>query len=349
MNVLIVRTSALGDVVHALPVLRALRRGLPRARIAWVVEQSFAPILAGHPDLDAVIPVRLRSWRRHLRDRSVRGEMVAAWRALRRFEPDVALDLMGNHKGGAIARLSGAARVLGPARRDRREPSSAVWIREGVPIAGEHAVDRMLAVLAPLELPAAPVDFGGAALLRPAPPAAMAFLAARRRPCALIQPGAGWGNKVYPPPWWGEVARRLGAAGLGVWVPVAPGEESLARAVVAASRGAARAVDAAPFPFLAALVRGSRLFLGGDTGPLHLAHALGTPVVCVMGPTDPRRNGPYAAPELAIHRRLPCSFCYKRFDEAKACLLHLSPPEVAAKGLEVLAASEWSGPRSVSE
>lgn len=349
MRVLIVRTSALGDVVHALPVLRALRRGLPEARIAWVVEQGFAPLLAGHPDLDEVIPVRLRAWRKGLAGGAVRREMAAAWRALRRFAPDVALDLMGNHKGGAIARLSGARRVVGPARRDRREPSSALWIREGVALAGEHAVDRMLGVLAPLGLAPTAVEFGGEALLRPAPAEAEAFLAGRP-PYVLIQPGAGWGNKVYPPGRWGEVARRLrDAAGLGAWVAYGPGEEPLARAVAAASRGAAGVVEAAPLPFLAALVRGSRLVLGGDTGPLHLAHALGAPVLCVMGPTDPRRNGPYGAPERALHRRLPCSFCYKRYGGAKACLLRLSPAEIAGRSLEILAAEGWSQPRSVSE
>ncbi|MCP4655499.1 MAG: glycosyltransferase family 9 protein, partial [bacterium] len=326
MNVLIVRTSAMGDIVHALPVLSALRRGLPGARIGWVVERAFAPLLEAHPDLDEVIPVRLRAWRKNLLSGRVRGEIGTAHAALRRFAPDVTLDLMGNHKGGAIARLSGARRIIGPARRHRREPSSAVWINEPVDVGGEHAVDRTLAVLAPLGPEAGPVEFGGDKIMPRPPAAAEAFLAARRRPFVLIQAGAGWGNKSYPPAWWGEVARRLAeATGFEVWVPIAPGEEDLAHGVVAASGGTARAVDAASLELLAALMRGSRLLLGGDTGPLHLAHALGTPVLCVMGPTDPSRNGPYGAVDLALWRHLPCSFCYKRLAGAKACLLAISP------------------------
>jgi len=337
MNVLIVRTSAMGDIVHVLPVLSALRRGLPEARIGWVVEKAFAPLLDGHPDLDEVIPVRLRAWRKRILSRQVRGEIRAAHAALRRFAPEVALELMGNHKGGAIARLSGARRILGPARRHRREPSSAVWINEPIDVGGEHAVDRALAVLSPLDLEAGPVDFGGEKIL-PRPPAeAEAFLAARRRPFVLIQAGAGWGNKSYPPSWWGEVARRLHqATGFDVWVPIAPGEEDLAYGVVATSGGAAEAVDAVSLAVLAALVRGSRLLLGGDTGPLHLAHALGTPVLCVMGPTDPARNGPYGAVDRALWRRLPCSFCYKRFAGTKACLLAIAPSEVVARACELL-------------
>ncbi len=341
MNVLIIRTSALGDVVHCLPVLEALRRGLPDARIGWVVEEAFAPIVAGHPGLDTVISVRLRAWRRNLL--AARREIGVAWRALRGFGADLALDLMGNHKGGFLARASGASRVVGPAAAARREPSSAVWIGEGVDVTGEHAVDRALDVLRPFGLPPAAAGFGGDHLLLPAPPEAAAFLAERRRPFVLIQAGAGWANKTYPPAWWGEVAHRLRqAADVGVWVPIAPGEEHLARGVVEESRGAARAVDATSFSLLAALLRGSRLLVGGDTGPVHLAHALGTPVLCVMGPTDPRRNGPYGAADQAVYRRLPCSFCYKRFAEPKACLLALEPAEIAARSLELLAASEAS-------
>ena len=337
MRILLLRTSALGDVVHCLPVLRALRRTLPEARIAWVVEKVFAPILDGHPDLDTVIPVRMRGWRKKPFSRPVRREIFDAVGAMRSFRPDVALDLMGNHKAGVLARLSGAKRILGARRQDRREPSSALWIRETVPVASRHAVDRALDLLAPLDVPSAPVDFGGDLLLKPAPPEAEAFLATRRRPFVLIQAGAGWGNKTYPPALWGEVARCLGAAaGVDVLVPIAPGEAHLAEGVVEASDGAAEAVDAGSFFVLAALVRESRLLLGGDTGPLHLAHALGTPVLAVMGPTDPERHGPYGSTDATLVHRLPCSFCYKRLEEAKACLLHVSPRSIVARALDLL-------------
>ncbi len=338
MNVLIVRTSAMGDVVHCLPVLRGLRRALPEARIGWVVEEVFAPLLEGHPDLDAVFPVRLRPWRKGLFSRPVRREMKAALRAIRGFKPDVALDLMGNHKSGFVAWLSGARRIVGARRRDRREPASAIWINEPVALRAAHVVDRALEIGAALGVEASPADFGGELLLPEVPKETAAFLAERRRPYVLIQAGAGWGSKTWPPAFWGEVAERLTAEALvEVWVPVAPGEEHLARSVAASSRGTARTVDASPFAALAALVRGSALLLGGDTGPLHLAHALGTPVVAVMGPTDPRRHGPYGAPGRALTHRLPCSFCYKRFPEARACLLGVAPAEVAARGLELLA------------
>ena len=130
MRILIVRTSAMGDIVHCLPVLIALRRHLPEAKIAWVVERTFAPLLEGHPDIDELILVRLREWRKQPLSAAVLREVATFRQTLRRFAPDVALDLMGNHKGGAIAWLSGAKRRLGAARSLRREASSAIWLNE---------------------------------------------------------------------------------------------------------------------------------------------------------------------------------------------------------------------------
>lgn len=332
-RILLLRTSALGDVVHSLPVLHALRRHFPEARIGWVVEEGLAPILAGLSALDTVLPVRLRVWRRRPFAGATRREVAAFRREVGRFSPDLALDLMGNHKAGVLAaltRLSGCRVRLGAARPDRREPSSALWINREVPLRGEHAVDRNLSLLAGLGLPAEPADFGGTALFPQSPPEPGSFV--------LVHPGAGWANKVYPPGHWGEVLRRLREqTGLASRVAVARGEEALAAAVVAASGGAAEVAPAPDLAHLASLLRGAKLVLGGDSGPIHLAHALGTPVLMVLGPTDPRRHGPYGAPGHALSKTLPCSFCYRRFGETKACLLEISPARVAERARDVLA------------
>jgi heptosyltransferase-1 len=360
-RVLLVRTSSLGDVVHALPVLTALRRRLPRAKLGWVVEEPYAPLLAGHPDLDELIVVRLRQWGSHPFAAGTLSGIARFLGDLDRFAPQVVLDLMGNHKAAVIAALSLAPRRVGHARAGRREPSSALWLSERVPVAGTHAVDRALSLLDGLGLPREPADFGGDKLFRDPPQAAGTGVAtaaghgaAGGAPFALLHPGAGWGNKAYPPAWWGEAARRLHAAtGVRTLVAAAPGEEALAAAVVAAAvagvsggpglSGAAaemlpaEQVPAPDLPSLAALLRRAALMLGGDTGPTHLAHALGTPVLMVMGPTDPERHGPYGAPERVVVRRLPCSFCHQRFGEAKACLLEISPASLAERAAALLA------------
>lgn len=334
MRILIVRTSALGDVVHALPVLTALRRNLPEAKIGWVVEEGMAPVLAGHPDLDELLVVRLRKWRR-LSIQGVR-ELGGFLSALDRFAPEVVLDLMGNHKAGVISALTLADRRIGYARPYRREPSSAVWISQPVVPRGTHAVDRMLSLLDGLGLPAEPADFGGGKLFRQEPAAARELLEADGEPFVLLHPGAGWANKRYPPAWWGKAARLLrDRTGLPTWVAAAPNEEELGAGVEAASAGAARVVSAPDLPMLAALIRRARLVMGGDSGPTHLAQALGTPVLMLMGPTDPDRHGPYGAPENALYKRLPCSFCYKRLDEPKACLLEIPPRRVAERAAEL--------------
>ncbi len=329
MRILIVRTSALGDVIHALPVLTALRRHLPEARIGWVVEEGMAPVLAGHPDLDQMIVARLRQWRKVSRKGT--GELGGFVSELRRFSADVALDLMGNYKAGVISRLSGARTRIGFARPHRREPSSAIFINRPVVPRGVHAVDRMLSLLDALGLPPEPADFGPEKLFREEPALEITG------PFALLHPGAGWANKRYPPAWWGKATRLLQIeTGLPTWVAAARGEEDLAAEVAAASEGAARVVPAPDLPTLAALIRRARLMLGGDTGPSHLARALGTPLVMVMGPTDPERHGPYGDPQGAVYKRLPCSFCYQRLPETKACLFEVPPRQVAARAVAAL-------------
>jgi lipopolysaccharide heptosyltransferase I len=340
-RILLLRTSALGDVVHCLPVLSALRRARPAARIGWVVEEPIAPLLAGHPDLDELLVVRLRQWRRRPFAPATLSEVGAFLAALDRFAPDLVLDLMGNHKAGVLAALTLADRRIGAARPFRREPSSALWLSSGVEPRGVHAVDRALSLLDALDVPPAPADFGGGKLLPAVPqeiPAIAERLARHPEPFVLLHPGAGWGNKRYPPAAWGEVARHLyHDLGVPTWVGVAPGEEALADAVVATGAGpAAVAVPAPDLPSLAALARNARLVLGGDSGPLHLAHALGAPVLMLMGPTDPARNGPYGAPERALFHLLPCSFCHRRFAGVKPCLLEIPPAQVACRAAELL-------------
>jgi heptosyltransferase-1 len=319
-------------VVHALPVLTALRRHFPQARLGWVVEEAMAPVLAGHPDLDDLLTVRLRAWGRRPFSRSTLRGLAGFLAALDRFAPDVVLDLMGNHKAAAIAGLTLADRRIGAAREHRREPSSALWINEPVAPRGTHAVDRMLSLLDALDVPPEPADFAPEKLFRGAAGIETA------EPYALLHPGAGWGNKIYPPAWWGAAARRLRElTGVAARVASARGEERLAAEVAAAGGGAVEIVPAGDLPSLAALIRGSRLVLGGDSGPTHLAQALGAPVLMLMGPTDPARNGPYGSPENALWKILPCSFCHRRFRETKACLLEIPPERVAARAAELLA------------
>ncbi len=342
MRVLIIRTGALGDIVHGLPVLTALRRAHPDCWIGWLVEEKWAPLLAGHADLDSLITVGLKPWRKH-------PFAARTWRQgrklledLDRAAPEIVLDLMGNHKAGVLAGLSGADQRIGLARRYRREPSSAWWINQPVTPRGPHAVERALSLLDGLGIEPEPADFGGDKLFtQPLPKAEIEptdhAVESTAEPFALLHPGAGWENKRYPAERWGQVARHLAAAGLAVRVAGGPAEEALVARVVAASQGTARRIEAGTIPALGHLLRRARIVLGGDTGPIHLAHALGTPVLCLMGPTDPATHGPHAAPRSALAEPLPCSYCHQRLDSPRACLWKFAPRIVADRALELVA------------
>jgi len=332
LRILLVRTSALGDVVQALPVLTALRELHPDAEIGWAVDEAFAPLLEGHAHLDRVLSIPLRRVRRAGGRRP--GDLLRALAAIRRFGADVAIDLMGNHKGASLARVSGARRRIGPAAGERRERSSAWWATETVTGLPPHAVDRMLRLAGPLGVDPETARFDGGA-----------FACGRElaRPLAedyvYVHPGAAWGNKRYPPVSWGAVAAALAAAGRTVVVGSGPGEEALAESVVRASGGVARALDAPDLPHLVALVRSAALVASGDTGAAHLAVALDRPVVAVHGPTDPARHGPWRRPRAIVENRLPCSYCHRRMDDAKTCLRSIPPREIASRILAQLGGS----------
>ncbi len=332
MRILLIRTSALGDVVHCLPVLTALRRHLPEARIGWVVEDSMAPLLEGHPDLDQLLPVRLRPWRKRPLAPDTLGEIDDFLVGLRLFSSDVVIDLMGNHKAGVIAGLTLSDRIIGAAHADRREPSSVWWISEPVELSGTHVTERNLSLLRPLGIPDEPAEFGGDKL----------FVGARAPEGLpdrffLLHPGSAWPNKRYPAAMWGEATQRLAAeTGLPGLVVHGPSEGELARDVVEASGGSLRVQPTADLAALAATMRRAALVMGADTGPIHLADALGSPVLCLLGPTSPETHGPPGRPEASLYRRLPCSFCHRRLEEAKACLTTLSPALVAERARELL-------------
>ena len=331
-RILILRTSAFGDIVHALPVLTALRRHLPSATIGWVIEEAFAPLLRGHADIDELLPVRLRIWRRQPWSPRMWRETARFVSRLHEFSAEIVLDLMGNHKAGILAALSLSDRRIGLAAPFRREPSSALWMSQTVEARGEHAVDRMLSVLDALDLPAEPADFSPQHL-----PEASEDLPRLEAPFILLHPGTGWPNKDYPSQAWGRVVasivKRVDAT---VWIAPGPGEHDLAERVRLAAQGRARILPPPSLPGLVYLQRRAALVLGGDTGPVHLAHALGTPALCVMGPTDPKRHGPYHSLDQAIWHSLPCSFCHQKFDGPKACLHEIDPEVISEQAVEKL-------------
>jgi heptosyltransferase-1 len=341
-RVLIVRLGALGDIVHAIPVAAALRRAFPDARIDWLVSAKYREML----DLVSVIDRRLvindrpSTVRQPLhsgQERPRRGSsMLTAIRELRAAQYEIAIDLQGLIKSALLARASGAGRVVGFSAAYAREWFARLFYsdvydpgRGGLydPRETRHVVEINLGVLTAIGLNAGRAEF---------PIDEVASAAAReareqtRGRYALLNPGAAWPNKRWPPARLADVARALrdrhDLMSVVLW---GPGEESLARDVVAGADGAAILSPPTSIADIVALCRGAALMVSGDTGPAHIASAVGTAVVGIYGPTRPARNGPLSPYDVTVSRDAVCQ-CHhlRRCVRDRMCLLDIDVSEV---------------------
>ncbi len=292
MKLLLVRLSALGDVIHALPL--AASAAAAGATVGWVVERAFAGLLDGNPHCAQIFVADTKAWRRRALSPATFAEVRALRSELRTFAPDHTIDVQGLWKSALVARMA-AAPVAGFAAGQRREGSSALLcdLRVAPGPDARHVVDRNLALLSAVGIPAAARAPDAAYLLARPSPEADAFLAAQPRPFAVLHPGAGRDDKTWGEERFATLARALRArSGLHSVISWGPGDERRAERLATLLPDASRP-PLLDFPGLARLAAASRLFVGGDTGPLHLADALGAPTLGLFGPTDPERNGPY--------------------------------------------------------
>jgi len=296
-RILIVRLSAIGDTVLNLPVLCALRDRFPRATIAWIVNRGCAALLRGHCDLDHLIEVP-GGWLRSPR---------LVWQTSRRMREigfDIALDLQGLAKSAIAAWLSGAKRRLGFTHCEFEGREFSPWLNtELVQPTADHVVDRHLELLKALGIERPVVQFrlpgdeqSDALMTR--------FIRERGLGAgfAMINAGAGWPSKLWPANRFGEVARYLGRERVLPTVVSWAGkaEMAMAQEIVIRSGGHAQVAPRTSLPELAALARRAQLFVGSDTGPLHIAAAVGTPCVGLYGPMPAQRCRPYGKQHIAL-------------------------------------------------
>ncbi len=293
MRVLLVRLSALGDVVHTWPLAVELKRRVPGLELTWAVEEPLRPLVEGHPAVDHVVTVATRRWRRRPTDTRTRREIGSLRRRLRTLEPELCLDPQGTSKSALVTWLSAASRRVGLARPWRREvlPGLAYTGTLAVEPGDLHVVRTNLQFLRALgtEAPDAPIAPDGRWLLSRAGAVRPSGLDA---PCAVILPGTGMAFKIIPAEILGEVARDLaGRVGRAV-VAWGPGEEARARAVAGEGGPAVEVAPPTSLLELTALLAEARIVVGGDTGPVHLSASLGIPTVAVHMATSAARNGP---------------------------------------------------------
>jgi len=344
MRILIVKLSSIGDVVHTLPAAATLRRAFPEARIAWVVERKASAILNDSPIIDDIIEVDSRAWRRRWHSSETLSDISSTLKRLRGRGPfergafDVAVDFQGLIKSGLLTFASRARRRIGFETGELREGTSRLFLTEQVGTSPfKHVIDKNLALVHRVLADYSRLSQEGAlARLQPTPgeiasgkrtpkyefPISVsaedeefADEAARgwMTPFAIINPGGGWSTKLWPPDRYGQIADWLHRqCDMKSIITFGPGEERLAQLVAASCRSGARPLASTLKQFVA-IARRAELFIGGDTGPLHLAAACGTPIVGIYGPTAPERNGSFDPRDVTVGRDLWCrADCHRR-------------------------------------
>ena len=319
---LIVRLGSLGDVVHAIPAVAALKRRHPSSAIDWVVDPRYVDLVKLVRGISSVFPFDPRRYLAALRFVRALGRQTTY---------DAAIDLQGLIKSAVLARAIRARRTIGFSGAHLREPIARFFYTESVDTgAASHVIEKGLELVRALDVSDRSIHFP----LRIPDSRAAASIATRTGIAGytLINPGAAWPNKRWPPERFGAVAAairdRHGLRSVVLW---GPGEESAASAVVAASRGAAVQAPPTSITDIVTVARGARLMVSGDTGPLHIAGAVGTPIVALFGPTRAERNGPWSPADISISRFDQC-VCHheRRCRRDRPCIDDISVDEVLA-------------------
>jgi len=328
-RVLIIKPSSLGDIVHALPLLAGLRAKYPHAEIHWLVASAFAPFLEGRSDLTGVIRFDRRLHGRAWRSPAAAAALARFLLDLRARRFDLVVDAQGLLRSALFARFSGARVRVGFAHA--REGAALLYTHR-VKLAAEdrHAVQQVQRLVEFLRLPAAEYD---AALLQISPEeraAAEALLPAGPRIAVL--PGARWASKRWPAASFAALIDRIGAAQLGTCVLLgAPDEAALAAEIAGATRGpCANLAGRTTLRQLTAILDACAAVVCNDSGPMHIAAALGRPTVALFGPTDATRTGPYSPAARVLTRSLECAPCRRRVCPLghHACLRELPAEQV---------------------
>jgi len=326
MRILIVKLGSIGDIVHTLPALAALRHAMPSAEISWVVERHASEILKDNPIIDRLIEVDTKALRRGL----MSGETLRAprqqLRRLRASAFDVAIDFQGLLKSASIARLSGARRVFGYSREGLREPASQFLLSKTIFVPRKtHVITKALGLLngaLGVPVPANVVDYEFP-IWASGHDESEARRAAGDERYAILNPGGGWPTKLWSTERFGLLADQLWShCGLQSLVTYGPGEAELAESVLHSSKtGKARAVRLSLKGFFA-LAKRAQVYVGGDTGPTHIAVAAGAPIVGLFGPTEWWRNGSPRPADICVERTdVDCRVdCHRRACSNWICL-----------------------------
>jgi len=343
VNILIVKTSAIGDVIHTLPSLWSLRLQFPEAHITWLVEESAADLVIGHPALNRVLVVPRKTWLNDLHagriSRALSG-LTQFIRQLRDTHYDLVIDFQGLLKSAIWVLLARGTRKIGFGRGMEHAEYSYLVLNERIPAVdmNRHAIDRSLLLLNAIGVPTGDIRYTLPVTAQHESEAAALLQACGVRAedrIVAINPMARWPTKLWEPQFFATLADRLEGEGICVVFTGVdqdgPALDEIGRFMTCRQR---RLDGKTSLNTLAALYRRAQVVVTTDSGPMHLAAALGTPVVALFGPTAPWRTGPYGPNHVVLRAGLTCSPCFKKqclttLYEERACMKRLTVDQVA--------------------
>lgn len=317
-TILLIKPSAIGDVVHTLPILKLLRDRFPQSHISWLLTPACAGLLEGHPLLDEIILFERKRLGASWRSTSAARDLLGLAKELRGRAFDLVIDLQGLFRSGLFTRISGA-----PVRVGFANAREWAWLgythRIAVSTMEQHAIERYLTLAESLGCPRGPVDFVFATDERDRQ--FVRNLLGSDDPYAVLVPGTNWPTKRWPIEYFKAMVKPLqDRFGLRSIAAGAPGEIDLAGMI----DGSLNLAGKTNLRQLTALLEGANLVICNDSGPMHIAAALGKPMVAAFGPTNPVRTGPYLRADAIIRIDIPCSPCYSRTCSHQSCLKWLS-------------------------
>jgi lipopolysaccharide heptosyltransferase I len=332
-RILIIKLGSLGDVVHTLPAVAALKKAYPQAEIDWLVEKKCSILLARNSLIHDVIEVDTQRWRKLPLSLQVLSQIRGVLGRLRKNRYDVALDFQGLWKSAVFGYLSGARRLLGFSKEVLREPGCRILYDGRVsPADGAgHVIDIYNELVRGLGVETNGMRFDLAVSEEDDTYVSSQLDSQEVREFVILNPGGGWVTKQWDPSNYAALHIRLRQeTGLQTILTWGPREEHLIEQIFEACKEDPPVTFPTTIPQFIALVRRARLFVGGDTGPMHLAAACGTPVVGIFGPTSPVRNGPFGSNDIVVSHQVPCGPCYKRTCEiyANQCMRLVTVDEV---------------------
>lgn len=305
---LIIRLSSIGDIVHALPAVAVLGRACPSAEIHWIVEARHARLLEGNPFVQRVITIDTHAWRKDLASRATLAAIGRDVRHLRGEHYDAAIDFQGLYKSALIGWLSGARERLGFAESRLREPAAGFFYSKRISARGvEHVIELNCALLESLGVSrpgCSQWEFPIASSREDEDFVTRALAVTGTKDFVILNPGGGWQSKCWSPESYAELIRSSSSQlDFDFLLTGSPAEEPLIQRIMEQSRFRRACYFPSTVTQFIALVRRARLLVAGDTGPLHLATAVRTPVVALFGPTDPARNGPFSPEDITLWNR----------------------------------------------